>query len=115
MIGPECLLCVEQKCVLTTDRDVARARSSEQLALYKTLPNYVNSWRRLGFTEAEIEDEDDRLIDALVAWGDEDRIAARVQEHYDAGATHVCLQAVPADGSVGQPDWDLLEALAPGR
>ena len=57
------------------------------------LANYTNNWMRLGFTEDDLQDGgSDRLVDALVAWGDEDTIAARVQQHRDAGADHVCLQ-----------------------
>ncbi len=113
IMGPDALLCVEQKCVRTTDRDVAHARADEQLALYVTLPNYRNNWLRLGFTDEEIDGRDPRFVDAVVAWGTEEQIADRIKAHYDAGATHVCIQAVPPDGRTGEPDWDLLEALAP--
>ena len=59
------------------------------------LPNYANNWRRLGFTDDDIADGgSDRLVDALVVWGDEATIAARVQEHRDAGASHVCVQVL---------------------
>ena len=62
---------------------------------YFDLPNYTNNWKRLGFTDDEIADNgSDRLIDALVVWGDEATIAARVQEHRDAGASHVCIQVL---------------------
>lgn len=113
IMGPEALLCVEQKCVRTTDPEVAYARADEQLALYATLPNYRNNWLRLGFTDDEIDSRDPRFIDAVVAWGTEEQIAERIRAHYDAGASHVCIQAVPPDGSRGGPDWELLEALAP--
>ena len=113
IMGPDALLCVEQKCVLTTDRELAHTRANEQLQLYAALPNYRNSWLRLGFSEEEIDSRAARFVDAVVAWGTEDDIAARIRAHYDAGASHVCIQAVPPDGSRGGPDWDLLEALAP--
>ena len=65
------------------------------LADYLGLPNYANNWKRFGFTDDDIADGgSDRLVDALVAWGDEDAIAARVQEHRDAGADHVCIQVL---------------------
>lgn len=112
IMGPDALLCVEQKCVLTTDREVAHEATREQLGLYADLPNYRNNWLRLGFTEEEIESRDPRFLDAVMAWGDEDTIAARVQAHYDAGATHVCIQPVNPDDR-SQPDWRLLEALSP--
>ncbi|MDH3704551.1 MAG: TIGR03620 family F420-dependent LLM class oxidoreductase [Acidimicrobiia bacterium] len=115
IMGRDALLCVEQKCVLTSDREVAHARALDQLGMYRALPNYRNNWLRLGFTEAEIDDGAPRFLDAVVAWGTEEEIGGRIQQHYDAGATHVCIQAVPSDGTQGRPDWDLLEALAPSR
>lgn len=113
ILGPDKLLCVEQKLVLSTDPDVARAAAIAALGLYAGLPNYTNTWLRLGFTADEIEARADRFIDALVGWGDEAALHARVQAHYEAGADHVCIQPVSVDGSLG-PDWNLLEALAPG-
>ena len=61
----------------------------------------MNSWKRLGFTDAEIEAADDRLLDALFAWGDAAAIAARVKAHHDAGADHVCIQAITGAGMDG--------------
>ena len=113
LIGSDAWLCVEQKCVLTTDREVAHARANEQLEMYIALPNYRNSWLRLGFTEEEIDGRAPRFVDAVVAWGDEDAIAARLQEHVDAGASHVCIQAVDTGGDRSRPDWNLLETFAP--
>ncbi len=113
MLGPDALLCVEQKVCLTTDAAVGRAKGAEQLSLYKALPNYRNNWKRLGFTEDQIENDDAAFVDAVMAWGDEDTLRARVQAHYDAGATHVCIQPVAADGGRGAVDWTVLEALAP--
>lgn len=113
IIGPDAWLCVEQKCVLTTDRDVAHARANEQLDIYIALPNYRNNWFRLGFSEDEVDNRAPRFLDAVVAWGDEDTIAARLQEHVDAGASHVCIQAVDTSGERNHPDWNLLEAFAP--
>ncbi|MEM7141955.1 MAG: TIGR03620 family F420-dependent LLM class oxidoreductase [Actinomycetota bacterium] len=112
IMGPDALLCVEQKCVLTTDAEVAHQTTIDQLGMYADLPNYRNNWKRLGFTEEEIEARDPRFLDAVMAWGDEAAIADRIQAHYDAGATHVCIQPIdPNDRS--QPDWTLLEALSP--
>jgi len=53
----------------------------------------------------------DRLVDALVCWGEPEKIAAHIQSHLDAGADHVCIQAYRADGTPG-PDETLLETLA---
>jgi len=112
IMGPDALLCVEQKVVLSTDASAARAAGAEQLAYYKSLPNYRNNWKRLGFTEDQIENDEPAFVDAVVAWGDADAIGNRVKAHYDAGATHVCIQPVSTAG-FGKVDWNALEALAP--
>lgn len=114
ILGPDKLLCVEQKVVLATDPSVAREAGREALGIYADLPNYRNNWLRLGFSDDEIDQRSDRLIDALVAWGDEAALQSRVQAHHDAGATHVCIQPLNAGGRFGDPDWSALEALAPG-
>ena len=81
--------------------------------MYLGLPNYQNNWKWLGFDDADFASGgSDRLIDAIVAWGDEQAIEARIQAHFDAGADHVCIQPFRADGEPG-PDLRLLEALAP--
>jgi probable F420-dependent oxidoreductase len=70
------------------------------------LPNYVNNWKRLGFTDADVADGgSDRLVDALVAWGAEEAISARVQEHVDAGADHVCLQVIHDEDGLPEEQW----------
>lgn len=112
IIGPDKLLCVEQKVVRTTDADAARQTAIGALGIYITLPNYRNSWLRLGFTDEQIDGHDPAFLDAVVAWGDDDAIRARVAEHHDAGADHVCIQAL----TVGNPltvDVEGLQALAP--
>lgn len=97
-LGDGPIVAPEQAVVLETDPDVARATAREHLAGYLILPNYSNNWRRLGFTDADLADGgSDRLVDALVVWGDEDAILQRVQAHRDAGADHVCVQALGAD------------------
>lgn len=113
ILGPDRWLCVEQKVCLTTDAGTARDVAAANLARYMTLPNYRNNWLRLGFTEDELSGRgSDRFLDAMVAWGDEKTIRTRLQEHVDAGATHVCIQPIHPDGS-NDPDWNVLEALAP--
>jgi probable F420-dependent oxidoreductase len=113
ILGPDPLLCVEQKVVLSTDADAARAAANAALSIYAGLPNYRNNWIRLGFTDDEIERRDPRFVDAVVVWGDEDRLRAGIQAHYDAGADHVCVQPLSVEGH-GVLDWNALEALAPG-
>ena len=94
-VGPDALVATEQGVVLETDPGRARAIARTNLGHYFLLPNYTNNWKRLGFTDDEIADGgSDRLIDALVAWGDEAAIAARVDEHRAAGASHVCIQVL---------------------
>ena len=68
------------------------------------LPNYVNNWLRLGFTEAELADGgNDRFIDAMVLSGDAEAVKAGLRAHFDAGATHVCIQPVTEDGDTAAP------------
>jgi probable F420-dependent oxidoreductase len=117
LLGPDKWLCTEQKVVLERDASTARRIARESLAVSAglSLPNYQRSLRRLGFTPADFEGGlSDRLIDAVVAWGDPHALAARVRAHYDAGATHVCLHPLHPEGK-RIPDERLLEALAPGR
>lgn len=94
--GP--MLCPEQAVVLSTDPDEARSIARAHMATYLNLPNYTNNLRRLGWTDGDLGGGgSDRLVDAIVAWGDEDAIAERVRAHHDAGADHVCLQVLEAD------------------
>jgi probable F420-dependent oxidoreductase len=111
-IGPDKLLCVEQKVILSTDADAARAAANTAINTYARLPNYRNNWIRLGFTEDEIEQRANRFVDHVIVWGDEDRVRAGIQAHYDAGADHVCIQPVSTEGPLTL-DWNALEALAP--
>lgn len=114
ILGPDRWLCVEQKVCLTTDAGKARAVAAANLSRYMVLPNYRNNWLRLGFTDAELSGRgSDRFLDAMVAWGTAEAIRARLKAHVDAGATHVCIQPLHPDGTAA-PDWDALEALAPG-
>ena len=94
--GPK--LCPEQAVILETDAATARAIGREFLALYLTLPNYTNNFLRLGFSEADFQNGgSDRLIDAIIAWGDLEQIRNRVRAHHAAGADHVCIQVLTKD------------------
>jgi probable F420-dependent oxidoreductase len=98
ILGSGTLLVPEQKVLLDTDPDRARAVAREKLAFYLTLPNYTNNWLRLGFTEADLAGGgSDRLVDGLVAWGDEDTIRARLEAHREAGADQVAVQVLNDD------------------
>jgi probable F420-dependent oxidoreductase len=94
-VGPGKLVAPEQAVVLEMDAGAARAIARSHLAVYLGLPNYSNNWKRFGITDDDLaEGGSDRLVDALVAWGDEGAIAQRVQAHRDAGADHVCVQVL---------------------
>jgi probable F420-dependent oxidoreductase len=95
LIGPSAFLAPEHKVVLTTDAGRARAVGRKALDIYLNLANYLNNWRRLGFTDDDItRPGSDRLVDATVAYGTTDAIAARLNEHLDAGADHVAVQVL---------------------
>jgi len=112
ILGPDKWLCVEQKVLLVQDPARAREVARQTLAFYMPLSNYRNNWRRLGFNEEDLaQGGSDRFLDAIVAWGDEAEIQRRIQAHFDAGASHVCIQALRADGQP-MPDFDALAALA---
>ena len=89
----------------------ARATARKAMKIYLGLPNYFNNLLRLGFTEEDRADGgSDRLVDAIVAWGTLDQIKARVQAHHDAGADHVCVQALRDDTAVPSAEWRELAA-----
>ncbi|MEW2404047.1 LLM class F420-dependent oxidoreductase [Streptomyces sp. NPDC046862] len=95
ILGDGPLLAPELKVVLETDPERARAVARDYLALYLGLPNYTNSFLRLGFTEDDFAGGgSDRLVDAVFAWGDEDRVRAGIDALHQAGADHVALQIV---------------------
>jgi probable F420-dependent oxidoreductase len=100
VLGPGKLLAPEQGVVLESDPEKARAVARKAVEHYCRLPNYTNNWLRLGLTQEDIDSVSDRLIDALFAWGDARAIKARVDEHFAAGADHVCLQVVTAEGGM---------------
>ena len=113
ILGPDKMLCVEQKIVLEEDPAKARELARPVAGIYLGLPNYRNNWLRMGLEESDLENGgSDKFIDATFAWGSVDAIKARIQEHFDAGATHVCLQPVNPNGQFGDLHWEALEALA---
>jgi probable F420-dependent oxidoreductase len=114
VLGEGPLLATEQAVVFESDPTRAREVARAHTAMYTGLPNYANNLKRLDPT---LTDEDfagagsDRLIDRIVAWGDEDAIAARVQAHLDAGADHVCIQVITEDPRVTDDEWRRLAAM----
>jgi probable F420-dependent oxidoreductase len=113
ILGEGPWLCAEQKVLLETTPSKAREVARKAAVFYLALPNYRNHLKRLGYGDEDIDGGgSDRLIDALVAWGDEKTIADRVQAHRDAGASHVCIQPLHPE-SKPIPDERILEAMAP--
>ena len=112
ILGEGKLLCPEQMVVLSTDPGEARSIARKAMAVYMRAPNYLNNLLRLGFGEEDFADGgSDRLVDAIVVWGTVDQIGVRVKAHHDAGATHVCLQALRADSALPLQEWEQLSAL----
>lgn len=110
--GP--LLAPEQAVVFETDADKAREIARRHMATYLRLPNYTNNLRRLGWTDDDIVGASDRLVDAIVAWGTLDDIAARVRAHLAAGADHVSVQVLPADpAGLPMAEWRELATVLP--
>ena len=113
VMGPDAWLCPEQMVLLESDPTKARKIARANTTTYLRLPNYQNNLRQFGYDDADFADGgSDRLVDAIVAWGDEKAIADRIRAHHDAGADHVCIQPFRPDGQPG-PDLTILEALAP--
>lgn len=96
-LGDGPLLLPEQTAVLSDDADAAREIGREWVRGYLAMPNYANNLLRSGFTEDDVASVSDRLVDAIVVWGNEEAILARVNEHKAAGADHVCVQVLDAD------------------
>ena len=95
-VGP--LLAVEQAAVLSQDPTVARATARKHMKRYLGLDNYANNLKRIGWSDADLANEgSDKLVDAIVAWGDAKQIRARVDAHLANGADHVCIQLLRAD------------------
>jgi probable F420-dependent oxidoreductase len=116
ILGAGKLLCPEVWVLLETDRSAALSAGRQALSRYLQLDNYVRAWRQQGFTDDDVAGGgSDRLIDAMVAWGDEGAIRRRIQQHWDAGADHVCIQAIAPRGGRQPVDERVLALLAPGR
>ena len=113
IMGPGPQLCVEQKVMLTSDAEQARATGADVMKFYSRAPGYRDCWKRLGFDDDDIDGPSDRFIDAMVAWGDADTVEQRLAEHADAGATQVCIQVLHPTAGMAAFDYDALAALAP--
>jgi probable F420-dependent oxidoreductase len=113
IIGSARWLCAEQAVMLETNAATARAASRAYIKLYLKIPAYLKKLRALGFGDDDFAGGgSDRLVDAIVAWGNEAVLRDRIDAHYEAGATHVCILPLGVTGGVS-PDLRVLQALAP--
>lgn len=113
ILGPEPWLCVEQKVIFETDPAKARELARANATTYIGLPNYRNNWLRMGLTEADFDNGgSDKFVDTTYAWGTQQQIQKRIDEHFQAGASHVCVQPVNPSGVPGDLHWHALEELA---
>jgi probable F420-dependent oxidoreductase len=114
ILGSGVFLAPEQGVVLETDVSRGRDIARPHVKGYGQLANYANSWKRMGFSQKQIDDTSDELIDALFACGPAEMIAKRVNAHLEAGADHVCLQVVGNspinDVAAIRPAWRELSA-----
>jgi probable F420-dependent oxidoreductase len=112
VLGPNRLLAPEQGVVLEADPVRARAIGRRRISPYLQMPNYTNSWLRLGFTASDLAGGgSDRLVDGLVAWGTTEAIRNRIMEHHRAGADHVCIQVLAANAAaLPEDEWRTLAA-----
>jgi probable F420-dependent oxidoreductase len=117
-LGDGPLVAPELTVALGSDIADAKARARADLALYLTLPNYTRTWARLGYGDDELaHGGSDRLVEALYALGTVEQVGARVREHLDAGADHVCLRVVTnapmtgVDEELPRAAWRELSAL----
>ena len=98
LLGPGPLLVPEQAFLLEADPAEARRAARAYMAWYLGVENYRKSLLWQGFSQEDLAGGgSDRLVDAIVAWGGEEELRTRVQEHFDAGADHVSVQAISAD------------------
>lgn len=101
LLGPTVFIAPEHKVVLARDAETSREIGRQTVDFYLNLSNYLNNWKRLGFTDDDLaKPGSDRFIDAVVAHGTPDAIAARLNEHLEAGADHVAIQVLGG--------WDVL-------
>lgn len=112
IMGADAFLAPEQMVLLIREPSEARRVARQFMSTYLGLPNYRNNLLTLGFTEKDFEDGgSDRLVDAIVAWGDAESIQKRIEEHWQNGADHVAIQMLRADGEPGY-DAHALEVFA---
>jgi len=112
ILGPDKRLNVVVPACLTRDPGRAREVGRKAIGIYLPLPAYRRRWKAWGFEDSDFEKGgSDRLIDSVIAWGGEDEVRARMRAHREAGASHITVSAINAEGR--GPAWPLFEALAP--
>jgi probable F420-dependent oxidoreductase len=114
-IGPNAMICAAQAVILETDATKAREAARAYMKTYvPRLPNYTNNLKALGWADSEFENGcSDKLVDAIVAWGNEEKIRDRINAHLKAGATHVCILPLRSDNAP-LPDTRAVEAFKQG-
>jgi probable F420-dependent oxidoreductase len=112
IIGPDAILAPEQMVVIDSDRSRGLDTARKAMAIYLRAPNYVNNLKRHGFDDGDFADGgSERLVDAIVAVGDVSAALARVNAHFDAGASHVCVQLFDSAGAaIPEGPWRELSA-----
>ena len=114
-LGKDPLLAPEIAVVLNETPDNAKDIANKFMSTYTRLPNYTNNLKRFGFTDDDITNHSDRLMDAIVARGSIDVVVSRIKEHLDAGADHVCVQVLTGKpGVLPMKQWEELAAAVKG-
>lgn len=114
ILGPDKRLNTVVPSCLCEDPDRARKIARKALAIYLPLPAYQKQWLEWGFSQSDFQNGgSDALVDGLVAWGNEEQIRTKMLEHRSAGASHIAVSPLDAEGRGPEPPWKLLEALAP--
>jgi probable F420-dependent oxidoreductase len=112
-LGPRPWLCAELGVMLEPDASKARTAIRQYIQIYLTIDHYVKRFREVGFADEDFTDGgSDRLVDAIVAWGNGGKIRERIDAYYKAGASHVCVMPLKSEGGL-VPDGRALEALGP--
>ncbi|HPX37329.1 MAG TPA: LLM class F420-dependent oxidoreductase [Mycobacterium sp.] len=108
ILGPDKWVVPEQAVVVGGDDAEQMRRAHLHLQIYSGLPNYRNSWKRLGFDESDfVPGGSEKLARGVVGMGSVEQAAATVTAHLDAGADHVLVQVL----GDGNPAWDPRPAL----
>jgi probable F420-dependent oxidoreductase len=94
VLGPDKLLAVSHLAVLESDAERARAIARDTISFFPKIPGYAASLKRQGFSDAELAELPDHVVDSLAAWGTPTEVASKLREHLDAGADHVAINVI---------------------